>query len=204
MTNESQGSATPTGPASTPPSVWNLPNALTLARIAMAPVCVVLLWNDTLATRLLAVVVFLVAAATDRLDGQIARSRGLVTDFGKIADPFADKALTLGVLLTLSAMGEVPWWISVVIVVRELGITLLRFALARREVIPASAGGKLKTVLQIVALAILIAPWSPLLPDLLASIVVGIGIAVLIAALLVTVATGVDYVRRAVQILRAT
>ena len=116
--------------------------------------------------------VFAVASVTDRLDGDLARRRSLVTDFGKIADPIADKALTGAALIGLSALDELPWWVTVVILVRELGITLLRFWVIRHGVIPASRGGKLKTLLQTVAIGLYVLPlpagWPPSRPGVMA------------------------------------
>src|SRR5581483_9899747 len=101
------------------------------------------------------------ASLTDLLDGRLARSRDLVTDFGKIADPVADKALTGAALISLSAVGDLPWWVTVLIMVRELGVTGLRFWVIRRGVIAASRGGKLKTLLQVIAVSLYIVPWTP-------------------------------------------
>jgi CDP-diacylglycerol---glycerol-3-phosphate 3-phosphatidyltransferase len=117
----------------------------------------------------------------------MARRRGLITDFGKIADPVADKALTGSALITLSAMGELPWWVTVVILIRELGITVLRIIVIRRNVIAASRGGKLKTLLQVIAISLYILPWSfGLIRPL-----------VMAAAVVVTLVTGADYVASA-------
>lgn len=183
--------------------MWNIANVLTVARVLLVPVFAWLYVAGSTPARLGAVAVFAVAALTDRLDGHLARTRGLVTDFGKIADPIADKALTMTALVLLSADGVVPWWATVVIIVRELGITVLRFALVRHAVIAASPGGKLKTVLQIVAIAILLVPWAAILPAALADAVLVVAYVVLAGAVLVTVVTGVDYVVRAVRIARA-
>jgi CDP-diacylglycerol--glycerol-3-phosphate 3-phosphatidyltransferase len=142
--------------------------------------------------RLAALAAFCGASITDFLDGQLARKRGLVTDFGKIADPIADKALTGAALITLSALGELPGWVTGLILAREVGITALRFAVIRRGVIAASQGGKLKTLLQILAICLYILPPSLGLPALVKEVVMG-------AALVVTLVTGVDYVVRAVR-----
>ena len=98
------------------------------------------------------------ASVTDRIDGELARRRGLVTDFGKIADPIADKALIGAALVGLSLLGELPWWVTVVVLVREIGVTLLRFFVIRHGVMPASRGGKVKTLLQAVAIGLLVLP----------------------------------------------
>ena len=126
----------------------------------------------------------------------MARSRNLVTDFGKIADPIADKALNGAALIALSALGQLPWWVTVVILAREIGVTLLRFWVIKRGVIPASKGGKLKTLLQSVALGLYILPLTGWLATA--------RVYVLAAALVVTVVTGLDYVYRAVRLRRRT
>ncbi|HLT83072.1 MAG TPA: CDP-diacylglycerol--glycerol-3-phosphate 3-phosphatidyltransferase [Phototrophicaceae bacterium] len=183
--------------------LWNLANVLTMVRVALVPVFAVLMVGDSTAARIAAAVVFLVAAATDKLDGYIARSRNLVTNFGKIADPIADKALVIAALLLLWAEGTIPWWVPVTIIVRELGITLLRFIMVRRAVMAASSGGKLKTVLQIVFITGYLIPWADLLPQGAADVVLLVTSWVMLLAVVVTVVTGLDYVLRAVRIARA-
>ncbi|MCM3661795.1 CDP-diacylglycerol--glycerol-3-phosphate 3-phosphatidyltransferase [Georgenia satyanarayanai] len=180
--------------------LWNLANVLTMVRVALVPVFAVLMLGDSTASRVAATVVFLAAAATDKLDGHIARSRGLVTNFGKIADPIADKALVIAALLLLWAEGTIPWWVPVVIIVRELGITALRFAMVRRAVMAASNGGKLKTVLQIVFITAYLIPWESLLPRAAADVLLVCAWWVMLIAVVVTVVTGLDYVVRAVRI----
>jgi CDP-diacylglycerol--glycerol-3-phosphate 3-phosphatidyltransferase len=170
-----------------PAGVWNIANALTLTRIALVPVFVWLFFLDGTGWRLAAFAVFAVASITDKIDGDIARARGLVTDFGKIADPIADKALTGAALVSLSVMGELWWWVTAAIMVREIGITVMRFVVIRHGVIPASKGGKLKTMLQVFAIGFYILP-GPL--DYLRW-------ATMAAALVVTVVTGADYVVQA-------
>ncbi|HEV7934723.1 MAG TPA: CDP-diacylglycerol--glycerol-3-phosphate 3-phosphatidyltransferase [Actinomadura sp.] len=174
------------------PSVWNIANLLTLVRMALVPVFVLLLFTGSTSGRLAALVVFGVASMTDWIDGELARKRNLVTDFGKIADPIADKALTGSALVGLSVLGELWWWVTIAILVREIGITLLRLVVIRYGVIPASKGGKLKTVLQIIAITLFILP-GPIDP---------LRWAVMGAALLVTVVTGLDYVVRAWRLRR--
>jgi len=138
------------------------------------------------ASRIAAFVVFLVASITDFLDGKIARDRGIVTNFGKIADPIADKALTGVALIGLSMLGELQWWITIAILIREIGITVLRFSVIRHGVMPAGRGGKTKTALQIVAICAYLLP----LPDPLQWVLLPL----MLAALVVTVVTGIDYV----------
>lgn len=183
--------------------VWNIANVLTVSRVALVPVFAWLYLLDTTPARLAAVAVFGLAAVTDKVDGHLARTRGLVTDFGKIADPIADKALTLTAFALLSLDGVIPWWVTALIVVRELGVTVLRFVLVRRTVIAASSGGKIKTVLQIVAIVMLLMPWESLLPAALATVVLVAAYVVLAAAVAVTVITGGDYAVRAWRISRA-
>ena len=175
-----------------PAGVWNVANALTLVRILLVPVFVWLLFQDGDAARLAAFAVFAAASITDKIDGELARSRGLVTDFGKIADPIADKALIGAALVSLSVLGELWWWVTIAIMVREIGITVLRLVVIRRGVIPASKGGKLKTTLQVIAIGLYVLP-GPL--DYLRW-------ATMAAALIVTVVTGADYVVRAWRLRR--
>ncbi|MFI9569874.1 CDP-diacylglycerol--glycerol-3-phosphate 3-phosphatidyltransferase [Microbispora rosea] len=171
-------------------STWNIANVLTIARLAIVPVFTAFLFVEGEGWRLAALGVFLLASLTDQLDGWLARKYALITDFGKIADPIADKALIGAALLSLSYLGEIPWWITVVIIAREAGVTLLRFLVIRHGVIPASYGGKVKTVLQIVAIALYIVPG---VPGVIRWVAMGL-------ALVVTVGTGADYVVRAVRL----
>lgn len=184
---------------------WNLPNVLTTVRILLVPFFVWFLvaggpgGEDSLGLRWAAFAVFAVAMYTDKLDGDIARARGLVTSFGKIADPIADKLLTGAAFIVLSILGELWWWVTGLILLREWGITLLRFVVLRYGVMPASRGGKLKTVLQTGALLLMLAPLTPLLGAWYA----WVGWTVMGAALAVTLVTGVDYVLKAVRLRRA-
>jgi CDP-diacylglycerol--glycerol-3-phosphate 3-phosphatidyltransferase len=176
--------------------LWNVANMLTVARILLVPVFVACLLAGTTAWRLTALATFCVASLTDLLDGRLARSRGLVTDFGKIADPVADKALTGAALICLSALGELPWWVTGLIMFRELGVTALRFWVIRRGVIAASRGGKLKTLLQVVAICLYVLPGSLSPPGILRGVI-------MTAAVVVTVVTGADYVLQAVRLRRS-
>lgn len=189
------------GVTSQTPSPWNAPNFITMARIAMVPLFAWALLADgghTVTWRLVATAIFGLAAATDRLDGYLARKNNLVTDLGKILDPIADKVLIGTALVLLSWLGDLWWWVTIVILVRELAITAMRFFMLRYVVMPASRGGKLKTVLQSVAIAILLLPTDHL-PDL----VTWIGAAVMGVALAVTVVTGVDYAVKGWQVSRS-
>ena len=179
----------------------NIANALTVLRLLLVPVFIWLSLLPGDRAGLAAVVVFVVAAFTDRLDGQLARSWGLVTSFGKIADPIADKALTLSAFALLSINGRLWWWVTILIVVRELGITVMRFFMLRRAVMAASRGGKIKTTLQMVGLVGLLTPWSALFRSAgAADFMLRAAYVVVAAALIVTVVTGLDYVRQAVQL----
>jgi CDP-diacylglycerol---glycerol-3-phosphate 3-phosphatidyltransferase len=187
------------GDAVRPPvPVLNVANALTGLRLALVPVFLVLTVASRLThpgLRMAATVVFVVASLTDFVDGWIARTWQLVTSFGKVADPIADKALTGTALVLLSWYGHLPWWATVVIVVREVGVTLLRFGVIRREVIAASAGGKLKTALQTLAISWYLWPFPSRLNP--------VGATIMLLAILVTVVTGVEYVVRAERRRRA-
>jgi CDP-diacylglycerol--glycerol-3-phosphate 3-phosphatidyltransferase len=183
----------PASATSTPPSLVNVANGLTVLRLALVPVFVSFLVAGGTSDRVIAFVAFAVASVTDLLDGELARRRGLITDFGKIADPIADKALTGSALITLSVLGELAWWVTCVIVVRELAVTALRFWVIRHGVIAASRGGKLKTMLQIIAISLYVLPWHAVLFQEI----------VMAAALVVTVVTGADYTGRAIRLRRA-
>lgn len=195
-------STDPSTTGSSPAQVWNLPNILTMIRILLVPFFVWFLLADApgLASesgpwRWAAVVVFAVAIYTDKLDGDIARSRNLVTDFGKIADPIADKLLIGSALVMLSVLGELPWWVTLVILVREWGITALRFFVIRYGVIPASRGGKLKTVVQTLAIFLYLLPLAAI-----AGWLMWVAFAVMMVAVAITVWTGVEYVIEALRL----
>ncbi len=179
--------------------VLNIANILTVVRIVLVPFFVWFLAADESTGglfRWLAVVTFAVAIYTDKLDGDLARSRGLITDFGKIADPIADKLLIGSALIMLSILGELWWWVTIVILARELGITLLRFAVIRYGVMPASRGGKLKTVVQTAAILVFLLPFAST-PGAWGWWIAAVFMA---AALVITVVTGLDYIRQAAQL----
>ncbi|MET8148064.1 CDP-diacylglycerol--glycerol-3-phosphate 3-phosphatidyltransferase [Actinoplanes sp. NPDC049668] len=180
-----------------PVSLYNPANLLTAVRIVLVPFFVVFVIISEMTEpgwRMAACLTFCVASATDFADGWIARRYELVTSFGKVADPIADKTLTGSALILLSAYDQLPWWVTIVILVREWGVTALRFWVIRYGIIPASRGGKLKTALQIAAIAWLLWP----VPDPFDAI----GTALMVAALIVTVVTGADYVLQAVRMRR--
>ncbi|MFF5253232.1 CDP-diacylglycerol--glycerol-3-phosphate 3-phosphatidyltransferase [Streptomyces leeuwenhoekii] len=178
-------------------SVWNVANLLTMLRLVLVPAFVALMLADggyDPAWRAFAWAAFAVAMITDLFDGHLARTYNLVTDFGKIADPIADKAIMGAALICLSALGDLPWWVTAVILGRELGITLLRFLVIRYGVIPASRGGKLKTLTQGVAVGMYVLALTGPLATL--------RFWVMAAAVVLTVVTGLDYVRQAIVLRR--
>jgi CDP-diacylglycerol--glycerol-3-phosphate 3-phosphatidyltransferase len=153
-------------------------------------------------------IVFLGAALTDIVDGYLARRDGLVTNFGKIADPIADKLLTGSALIALSSEGAIAWWITILIIGREVFITALRFYVIRRGVIPASRGGKAKTASQITAIVALLIPTeslqaSPVLADQLVWLQSAVAIVALVLAVFLTIATAIDYIAKSRALLRA-
>jgi CDP-diacylglycerol--glycerol-3-phosphate 3-phosphatidyltransferase len=168
------------------------PNLITSLRILMVPIVLWLImvgWDST-ADRVIALILLVLAASTDGIDGAIARKRNLVTNLGKILDPIADKALLSGALIVLSIQGAVPWWATVLILVREFGITVYRLVVAKRRVIAASGGGKFKTVLQIIGVSMAVAPF-----DFLGSWWGWLTQAVIVFAVVVTWYTGIQYLR---------
>lgn len=189
------------GATAAPPPLLNVANVLTVVRLLLVPVFVAALLTEggqDVEWRLVAFGVFALAAFTDRLDGELARRLGLVTAFGTIADPIADKALTGSALVGLSVLDLVPWWITVTIMGREIGITVLRFWVLRHGIIPASRGGKAKTLVQTLAIGLYLLPLEELVAAQAAVDWVRWG--VLAAALVLTVATALDYVLRAVRL----
>ena len=201
-TSMSQDGATVEAPAV---SNWNVPNALTTLRIVMVPFFGwALLVHDGHSDgwRWIAYALFALAMITDKVDGDLARKHNLVTNFGKIADPIADKALTGMAFVGLSIIGELWWWITIVVLVREWGITLMRVWLIHEGVVmPAGRGGKLKTLVQTLALGLLIMPLKMLDGgwDLIGDVGWWLGIVAMGLAVLLTVGTGLDYVRDTVR-----
>ncbi|MFC0028272.1 CDP-diacylglycerol--glycerol-3-phosphate 3-phosphatidyltransferase [Micromonospora chaiyaphumensis] len=180
-----------------PVPLLNAANVLTAVRLVLVPVFAVTVVASAMSHagwRMAACVIFVVASATDLVDGWIARRFGLVTSLGKVADPIADKALTGAALVLLSWYDRLPWWVTVVILARELGITALRFWVIRHGVIAASRGGKVKTALQILAITWYLWP----MPDALAPV----GPWIMGAAVVVTVVTGFDYIAQALRLRR--
>ena len=178
---------------------WNVPNAITMARILAVPVFIwslVSVASDESPMRWVSVLVFIIIMASDGVDGAIARKQGIVTELGKLLDPIADKALLGGALVTLSILGEIAWWVTIVILVRELGITVYRLVVVNQKVIAASSGGKMKTIFQGVMVGFIVSPltawfpyeWYYLLED---------GLVLISVAL--TVYSGLQYVVAAVR-----
>jgi CDP-diacylglycerol--glycerol-3-phosphate 3-phosphatidyltransferase len=178
------------------PSNWNLPNVITVVRILLAPLFVWMLLADDGKDgwlRWAAAALFILAIATDGVDGAIARRRNLVTELGKLLDPIADKILTGGALIALSILGELPWWVTIVILVREVGITIYRFVVIRQGVIAASRGGKIKTIVQSVAISFALVPlWT-----VFGAWIFWVNGILMTAAVILTVITGFDYLWQA-------
>ncbi|MFF5720361.1 CDP-diacylglycerol--glycerol-3-phosphate 3-phosphatidyltransferase [Streptomyces buecherae] len=178
--------------------LWNIANILTMVRLVLVPGFVLLMLHGDgydPAWRSFAWAAFSVAMITDLFDGQLARRYNLVTDFGKIADPIADKAIMGAALVCLSVLSDLPWWVTGVILFREIGITLMRFWVIKHGVIPASRGGKMKTLAQGTAVGMYILALTGPLATL--------RFWVMAVAVLLTVVTGLDYVRQAVVLRRA-
>ncbi|HEX6872047.1 MAG TPA: CDP-diacylglycerol--glycerol-3-phosphate 3-phosphatidyltransferase [Micromonosporaceae bacterium] len=194
MPNSPEPSDSASAPVRRPPLV-NVANGLTVLRIVLVPVFVIFMIASQFTSpgyRIAAAVAFGAASLTDFVDGWIARAFNLVTSFGKVADPIADKALTGTALVLLSAYQVLPWWVTVVVLVRELGVTALRFWVIRHGVLAASRGGKVKTALQILAITWYILPFT--------GVLAAIGPWLMAAAVGVTVVTGLDYVIRALRL----
>ena len=195
---ESELPPDPAAQAPTPgASAWNVANALTVVRLLIVPFfAAALLAHDghNSTARWWAWALFAIASITDRFDGELARKRNLVTSFGKLADPIADKALTGTALVVLSGLGDLPWWVTIVVLAREIGVTLLRFWVIRHGVIPASRGGKAKTFAQGIAIGLYVLPLSGVWAS---------GRAYVMAlAVILTMVTGLDYIGRAVRLRR--
>ena len=191
----------------TPASTGNIANIITVARILLAPIFIWMLLEDAGEDgllRYLAAGLFLLAIVTDSVDGLLARRQNLITDFGKLLDPIADKVLIGGALIALSILGELPWWVTIVILVREIGITVYRFVALRDRVIPASWLGKLKTVFQAIAIAFALTPvyqwvplpWWPPFIDVVNTVLMTI-------AVVLTVVSGIEYLWQAWRVKRA-
>lgn len=178
------------------PSNWNAPNIITVARIIATPFFLWMLLADDGrdgALRWVAAVFFVLILATDALDGYLARSRNLVTDLGKLLDPIADKAITGAALVGLSILGELPWWVTIVVLVREVGITVHRLMIAHDVVVAAAWMGKLKTVAQTVAIALALMPLASVLGSV-APVAYWANVVTMAIAVALTIVSGIDYV----------
>ena len=170
----------------------NLPNALTVFRILALPFCAWALFQkdgQDPTWQIIAWSSFFIVGMTDVLDGRIARKRNQISNFGIILDPIADKAFIATALIGLSILGKMPWWVTAVILIREIGVTILRFAVIKREVVSANRGGKLKSLLQNFSVGFYILP-LPTYLYLPRDILLGI-------AIVLTVWTGIEYFRNA-------
>ena len=168
----------------------NLPNKLTIARMAMVPLFMIALLMNTPASRILATVIFALASLTDMLDGQIARKYNMVTNFGKLMDPLADKVLTAAAMICLVELGDLAAWIAVVIIFREYLITGLRSVAASENiVVAANILGKVKTVCQMIALMLLMVK-----PQVVALCGIDLGLWIMYVAVALTIYSGLDYV----------
>ena len=173
---------------------FNLPNSLTIIRILALPFCAYALFKnggDDSTWRIIAWTLFFIVGMTDTLDGKIARSRNQITPLGIFLDPIADKAFIGTALIGLSILGDMPWWITIFILSREILVTLLRLVVIKRGVIPASRGGKIKTLTQNFSVGFYILP-LPTFLFLPRDIFLGV-------ALLLTLVTGIDYLRKAIS-----
>ncbi len=188
-----------TSKGDTPASNGNVANIVTVVRILLVPVFIWLLFLDDHQNgvwRYIAAALFILAIATDGVDGKLARGRNLITNVGIILDPIADKLLIGGALVSLSILGELWWWVTIVILVRELGITVFRFVVIRQRVIPASKAGKLKTVFQAVAISLFLVPLYSLFTESVPALSTGIlwlDWIVMGAAFVLTVYSGIEY-----------
>lgn len=183
-------------PGDSPVSPWNVANLITIGRILFAPIFVGLILMDPAGPwRWLALVLFIASVSLDGLDGYLARSRNLGTPLGVILDPIADKLLIGAGLIVLSMINELPWWVTILILVREFGITIYRMAIVHREVHGASWLGKTKTFVQSFAVAFAIAPFAPLIGDWIN----WVNISIMVAAVVLTVWSGIEYLWKAIR-----
>lgn len=179
-----------------------LPNAITIVRILCAPVFLWLLLADAGedgGLRWAAAVLFIVAIASDGIDGYIARKYEIVTDLGKLLDPIADKVLTGCAFVGLSILAELPWWVTAVVLVREVGVTVYRLVVVSDHVLAAAWMGKLKTVAQAVALSLALLPLDRIVGEWIG----WVNTATMWIAVILTIASGVDFVLSEVRGRRA-
>lgn len=180
-----------------PVPLWNIANILTMARIVMVPIFVyaALVWAEDLGGRFIIAGIFVLAMITDFIDGYLARSRNLITDFGKLMDPIADKAITGAALIMLSVWQYVPWWITGLILLREIGITVMRFTILKHGALPANFSGKAKTVMQSVAITFCLLPF-----ELLWQPAAWIGLGLIVIALILTIWSGIRNINDGIRL----
>ena len=182
------------------PPLFNIANILTVLRLLLIPLFIVVYWHYTPWRAFSAYLIFALAAVTDKLDGHLARSRGLVTNFGKIADSIADKALISSALIMLSWHGFLWWWVTIVMIGRELFITAVRMSIVKKYVMPAAMGGKIKMVFQSLGIAGLLIPWRSWIPWWYSEIFMWISYGFLAIALYYSLVSAYGYVRDAWRI----
>ncbi|WP_077138350.1 CDP-diacylglycerol--glycerol-3-phosphate 3-phosphatidyltransferase [Flaviflexus massiliensis] len=182
--------------------VLNIANVVTVIRLLLIPAFIWAFWDADTTSRWIATGIFFVAAMTDKLDGYLARSRNLITDFGKLADSIADKALIGAALIMLSWHDMLPWWITIVMLARELGITIMRMYMKRKAVMAAGKGGKLKMMLQSLFIGGLLLPWRSIFPDWFATAMEWLTWALVVGALITSIWSAIQYVQDAIQISR--
>ncbi|AZN28915.1 CDP-diacylglycerol--glycerol-3-phosphate 3-phosphatidyltransferase [Flaviflexus salsibiostraticola] len=186
------------------PPVLNVANAVTVVRLLLIPLFIWAFWDADPASRYLATGIFFIATLTDKLDGYLARSRNLITDFGKLADSIADKALIGAALIMLSWHDMLWWWVTIIMLAREIGITIMRMYMKKKAVMAAGKGGKLKMFLQSLFIGGLLMPWRDFLPDGLALTMEWLTWALVAAALVVSIVSAIQYVQDARRINRET
>lgn len=186
--------------ASGQPPLFNIANILTVLRLVLVPLFIVTYWHDTPMRACLAFVIFACAAVTDKLDGYLARTRGLITNFGKLADSIADKTLISAALIMLSWHGYLWWWVTILMIGRELLITAVRMSIVKKYVMPAAMGGKVKMVFQSLGIGTILLPWRSWLPLWYSEIFMWIGYVCLAIALYYSLVSAYGYIRDAWRI----
>lgn len=186
------------------PSNWNAPNIITGARIIAMPffLWLLLAGHDSVGMRWGATAFFVIAIATDALDGYLARSQGLITDLGKLLDPIADKVLTGAALVGLAIIHELPWWVVIAVLVREIGVTIHRLMIVSDVVVAAAWMGKLKTVAQSVAITLALMPLAHQ-DGAVGAVFTWVNIVTMTIAVVLTLLSGIDYVVSYLQSRRA-
>lgn len=182
--------------------LFNIANILTMLRLVLVPVFIAVYWVDTPGRAGIAFAVFAFAAITDKLDGYLARKYHLITDFGKLADSIADKALISAALIMLSWHGHLWWWVTILMIGRELAITLMRMYMVKVEVMAAGWTGKVKMVFQSLGIGGLLIPWAAFLPSGFATFLIWASYALIGIALVLSIVSALEYVRDAQRLSR--